>query len=150
MAAALRDELDAVLRASALPQRLGVVLEEWGPGWARTALAPGPDAGNLGGSVHGGLLFVLADAAFEAACNSYGRRCVALDMTCHYVAPARVGERLVANATEVSRSRRTASYRVDVCAEDGALRAWYLAVAYRTQRWHLGEQRWPATWRDAH
>ena len=26
--------------------------------------------------------------------------------------------------------------------------AWFQALAHRTGRWHLGEERWPADWRD--
>lgn len=106
--------------------------------------------GNLAGSVHGGILFSLADAAFEVACNSHGRVAVALESSCTYSRPAEIGQPLTAGASEVSRSQRTASYKIDVRQPDGELIAWYMAVAYRTSRWHLGEGRWPEEWRKAH
>jgi hypothetical protein len=53
-------------------------------------------------------------------------------------------------AVEVTRSARVASYRITATGADGEVRAWYQATAYRTSRWHLGEDRWPATWRAAH
>lgn len=105
---------------------------------------------NLAGTVHGGVLFTLADAAFEVACNSYGRVAVAIDTACHYSRPAPLGEPLTAGATEMARSRRTASYRIDVRTPDGELIAWYMALAYRTDAWHLGEDRWPEAWRSSH
>ena len=154
MLAPLRDELDALLRSSPLHDLLGIEVVSWEPGTARLRLAPGPEQANFVGSVHGGVLFSLADAALEVACNAYGRACVALETACHYVAPAAVGEVLLAEATEVSRSRRVASYRIDVRAADesggGDLRSWYMALAYRTERWHLGAERWPEDWRAAH
>jgi len=144
----LHPELDSVLRSSPLLALLGIELDAWEPGSARLHLSPGTGHANLGGAVHGGILFALADAAFEVACNSYGRVCVAIETACHYSSVAPLGERLVAEATEMSRSRRTASYRIEVRGRAGELRSWYMALAYRTERWHLGEERWPAVWRS--
>ncbi|MPZ88579.1 MAG: hotdog fold thioesterase [Nitriliruptorales bacterium] len=147
----LRAELDAVLRASPALADRSIVLERWWPGGARTRLKTVPAQGNLAGTVHGGALLTLADAAFEAACNGYGRRCVALELSCHFVSAAHPGEELVAEATEISRSRRTASYRIEVCGGDPPrLRVVCMALAYRTARWHLGEEGWPAAWVAQH
>jgi acyl-CoA thioesterase len=82
------------------------------------------------------------------ACNSYGRVCVGLDVSVHYAAPAEPGERLTAEARELTRSRRVASYAVEVRGEDGAARCTAQAVAFRTERWHLGAEAWPAEWRE--
>jgi acyl-CoA thioesterase len=143
----LRDELDAVLRASPVLADHGIVLDAWWPGGARTRLRTSPEPGNLAGTVHGGTLLTLADAAFEAACNSYGRRCLALELSCHFASAAAPGEELVAEAVEVSRSRRTASYRIEVHGGESAqLRLVCMALAYRTSGWHLGADRWPAPW----
>lgn len=143
----LRERLDAALRANAFAALLGVELLDWEPGSARATFAPGADAANVHGAVHGGALFALADFAFEVACNGYGRKCVALDVTVHYAAAARPGEALVATASELTRSRRVASYRVEVAGEDGGIRCILLATAYRTSAWHLGETAWPEEWR---
>ena len=129
---------------------LGIELVSWLPGSATVRMTPGPDHSNLAGTVHGGILFALADAAFEVACNSYGRLAVALETSCHYSRPAKVGEPLTAGAGEVARSRRTASYKIDVRSADGELIAWYMCLAYRIDKWHLGEDRWPEAWRTAH
>ena len=139
--------LDAVLRASAFPVHLGAELLGWGPGWARLEMVARPEHTNLVGSVHGGVLASLADSAFEVACNGHGRVSVAVELSCHYTAAAPAGARLEAIATEVTRSRRTASYDLAVRA-DGALVARFLALAFRTERWHLGEQMWPEPWRS--
>ena len=129
---------------------MGIELVSWLPGSATVRLETDKGQGNLAGTVHGGVLFTLADAAFEVACNSYGRVAVALETTCHYSRPAEPGVALTAGASEMARSHRTASYRIDVRTPDGELIAWYMALAYRLDRWHLGEERWPAEWRAAH
>lgn len=144
----LRAELDAVLRGSALLGYLGGELVDWGPGWAETRLRTVPAFGNLAGTVHGGIVGSVADAAFEAACNSYGRVALASALSTHFTAPAALGTVLTATAAEVARGRRTASYRVEVVDEDRVQVAWVQALAHRTSRWHFGEATWPLEWRE--
>ena len=146
----LRARLDAVLRDIGFGRLVGVEVVDWEPGRASTRLIPRADQTNVHGFVHGGALFAVADTAFEVACNSYGRVCVGLDVSVHYAAPAQPGETLVAEAVEVTRSRRVASYRVEVKGESGVVRCTALAVAFRTDRWHLGDDEWPPEWRAAH
>lgn len=146
----LHDGLEALLSSSPLLEALEIELLGWLPGSVSLRMTPSKDHANLVGSVHGGVLFALADAAFEFACNSHGRICVAVQTSCHYSRPAEPGEALTAGASEVARSRRNASYRIDVRDESGDLIAWYMALAHRTDRWHLGEQRWPEAWRATH
>jgi acyl-CoA thioesterase len=150
MPAELRGELDAMFRSGGLGGMLGFRLVDWAPGRAVVELRPTAAITNITGSVHGGVLYTMADSAFEVACNSYGRVCVALDVSVHHATPAPVGQPLVAEAVEVTRSARVASYRITATGADGEVRAWYQATAYRTSRWHLGDDRWPATWRAAH
>jgi acyl-CoA thioesterase len=150
LTAELGDRLDAVLRDIGFGRLVGVEVVDWQPGRARTRLVPGEEHTNVHGFVHGGALFAVADTAFEVACNSYGRVCVGLDVTVHYAAPAQPGEALLAEALEATRSRRIASYRVEVTGEDGLVRCTALAVAFRTDRWHLGEDEWPPDWRAQH
>jgi acyl-CoA thioesterase len=146
----LRDELDAMFRTGGLGGMLGFRLVDWGPGRAVVELRPTAEVANITGSVHGGVLYTVADAAFEVACNSYGRICVALDVSVHHASAAPVGQPVVAAAVEVSRSARVASYRITATDANGEVRAWYQATAYRTSRWHLGADRWPDAWRAAH
>ena len=149
MPADLRRRLDAVLRDIRFARSVGVDVLDWEPGRARTVLVPANGQTNIHGFVHGAAVFALGDAAFEVACNSYGRVCVGLDVTVHYAAPVQAGERVVASAEELTRSRSVASYRVGVSADDGTTRCLLFATAYRTSRWHLGESEWPVEWRAA-
>lgn len=150
MPADLRDGLDAVFRAGGLGGLLGFRLVEWGAGRAVVELRPTAAVANITGSVHGGVLYALADSAFEVACNSWGRVCVALDVSVHHASAAPVEEVVTAEAVEVSRSARVASYRITAAGPGGEVRAWYQATAYRTTRWHLGTDRWPEEWRATH
>ncbi len=68
---------------------------------------------------HGGFIFLLADSAFAFACNSYGNRNVAQSAQVAFVAPGRLGARLVAEARERHKAERSGIYDVTVKAETG-------------------------------
>lgn len=72
---------------------------------------------NFHGGCHGGAIFALADTAFGFASNSYGQVAVGIDAHVTFQVGVRAGDRLVARAAEVRRSRRIGVYEVDVaCA----------------------------------
>ena len=114
---------------------LGIELVEAGPGYSTVAMRVREEMLNSHDTAHGGVVFSLADAAFAAASNSHGPLAVALEISINYVAPARLGERLLAEAREESLWRRIGVYRLQVTKEDGTLVAVAQATAYRkTQR----------------
>ncbi|MDP5218573.1 hydroxyphenylacetyl-CoA thioesterase PaaI [Ruegeria sp. 2205SS24-7] len=71
------------------------------------------------GICHGGVTFMLADSAFAFACNSRNRSTVAQINTISYVAPGRLGDRLRAEAREVSLTGRSGIYDVSVINQSG-------------------------------
>ncbi|MFD0772422.1 hydroxyphenylacetyl-CoA thioesterase PaaI [Streptomonospora algeriensis] len=66
------------------------------------------------GIAHGGFLFLLADTAFAAACNSHGPVTVAAGAEISFVAGARLGDELIATAEERTRYGRNGIYDVTV------------------------------------
>jgi phenylacetic acid degradation protein PaaD len=100
----------------AASQALGMVLDEVRPGYARMSMRVRADMVNGHSICHGGLVFALADSAFAFACNSYNRVAVAQACDIVFVAPARLGDVLVAEAVERSRFGRNGIYDVTVTA----------------------------------
>jgi acyl-CoA thioesterase len=72
---------------------------------------------------HGGYVFLLADTAFAVACNSHGPVTVAAAADITFVEPARLGDELVAVATERTRFGRSGIYDVTVFRNGGDERA---------------------------
>lgn len=86
---------------------------------------------NIFGLAHGGAVFSLMDEAFEVASNSHGVMAVALNMNVTYMAAPRLGTTLRAEAVEIHRTVRTASYQIRVTDADGMLIALCQALVYR-------------------
>jgi acyl-CoA thioesterase len=146
-----RADLETLFRGDGYVDVLGAELVEWDGGRAVYRLVPEARHINFVGSVHGGALFSLADAALGVASNSWGRVCVALTLEIQYLSAPLAGEILMATASERSRTRRTAAYAIDVISEsDGVLRASLQAMCFRTGRWHLGQDAWPEDWQTTH
>ena len=126
--------LFARLAADPLAARLGIVLEQVRPGYARAAMDVGPDLLNAVGTAHGGATMALLDVVHAAVSNSHGTVAVAQDVHTEFLAPGRPGDRLTAEGTELHRSSRTAVYRIEARADDGRLVATALARVFRTDR----------------
>jgi acyl-CoA thioesterase len=91
---------------------LGMSLDAVGPGTATLSMTVGDDMVNGHAIGHGGLTFTLADSAFAFACNSYNRTTVAAGAEIRFRRPTRLGDRLVATATERDRDGRDGVYDV--------------------------------------
>ncbi|MFE6051509.1 hydroxyphenylacetyl-CoA thioesterase PaaI [Kitasatospora sp. NPDC056446] len=100
---------------------LGIALEDVSAGRAVMRMTVAPTMVNGHGTAHGGFLFLLADAAFSYACNSHGPVTVAQAAQVAFLAPAAVGDELVAEAVERSRAGRQGIYDVTVRRADGAV-----------------------------
>ncbi len=73
------------------------------------------------GICHGGVTFSLADSAFAFACNSRNQSTVAQNNMITFTAPGQLGDRLTAEAQEVSLTGRSGIYDVRVTNQDGTL-----------------------------
>jgi acyl-CoA thioesterase len=102
-------------------QGLGMEILEVGPGRARLAMTVTERMVNGHGSCHGGFIFTLADSAFAFACNSHGQPAVAQHCAVTFVAPGRLGMRLVADAHERQRGERSGIYDITVRDEAGTV-----------------------------
>ncbi|GAB3207253.1 hydroxyphenylacetyl-CoA thioesterase PaaI [Marinactinospora thermotolerans] len=100
---------------------LGIDVHDVAPGRARATMRVGAGMLNGHGTCHGGYVFLLADTAFAAACNSHGTTTVAAGADIVFAAPVHGGDLLVATATERTRYGRNGVYDVTVARDDGAV-----------------------------
>ena len=99
---------------------LGMRLLAIGAGTARLQMTVRDDMLNGHEICHGGFITTLADSAFAFACNSNNQVTVASGLSVEFLAPARSGDVLTADASEVSRGGRTGVYDMVVTNQHGA------------------------------
>ncbi|HEX3929210.1 MAG TPA: hydroxyphenylacetyl-CoA thioesterase PaaI [Nocardioides sp.] len=107
-----RRSAEAMWAGDQASRGLQMSLDEVGPGSATLSMTLRPDMVNGHAIGHGGYTFMLADSAFAFACNSYNRATVAAGADIRFRRPTRLGDRLVATATERGRSGRDGVYDV--------------------------------------
>ena len=112
-------------------QKFGIKLLEMNDGYSKVQMKFTPDMENFLGMAHGGAIFALIDEAFETASNSHGTIAVALNMNITYVSSPPSGSILTAEARELSRTQKTASYDIKVVDEQNNLIASCQALVYR-------------------
>lgn len=98
---------------------LGIELLDLAPGRAVCRMAVTGRMINGHALCHGGYVFMLADTAFACACNTHGPVTVAAGAEITFVAPAREGDVLVAEAAERTRYGRSGIYDITVTKSDG-------------------------------
>lgn len=112
-------------------QGLGIQILSVKPGYALMAMPVRGDMVNGHHICHGGFMFTLADSAFAFACNSYNQNTVASACHIDFLAPAREGDVLEAEAVERSLSGRTGVYDITVRTRSGKTVALFRGKSYR-------------------
>lgn len=110
--------VETMLAADQASRGLGIELLEHGTGRAVVRMTVTAAMVNGHRIAHGGFLFLLADTAFACACNSHGPVTVAAGADIEFVAPAHLGDVLVATARERVRYGRNGVYDVTVLRGD--------------------------------
>jgi len=114
----------------AFARNCGIEFIESGNGRARVKMEINESHLNSHGTVHGGAIFTLADAAFALASNSHGIPAAAINAHISYMKAAISGP-LYAEAEEFSLNPRLATYTVTVTGEEGEKIAIFQGMVYR-------------------
>jgi acyl-CoA thioesterase len=121
----------AMFARDAASQSLGMEVKEVRPGYARLTLLVRPNMLNGHAICHGGIVFSLADSAFAFACNSRNQSTVASGCSIDFLAPARSGDELTAEAMERALLGRIGIYDVTVTNQEGKTIALFRGRSYR-------------------
>ena len=98
---------------------LGIEMEVTGVGAANARMVIREDMVNGLEVCHGGLVFALADTAFAFACNAYNNQSFAASCQIDFLRPAKLGDELLAVASEDHRGRRSGYYTVRIQNQRG-------------------------------
>ena len=124
------DDLKRFVERDSFAKHLGIEMLDYGDGSAGARMEVKAHHLNSAGSLHGGAIFSLADAAFSAASNSHGTLAVAITVSTSFCKAVTKGT-LIAEAREVAISPKLATYLIDVKDEAGGLIAQLQGTVYR-------------------
>jgi acyl-CoA thioesterase len=121
---------DPFFAHDAWAQETGIELVDVSSGSAKVRMKIEKRHRNSHGTVHGGAIFTLADAAFALASNSHGVPAAAINAHISFVKSATAGT-LDAEAVEVSINPKIATYTVTVTDDTGETVATFQGMVYR-------------------
>ncbi len=113
---------------------LGVELLELRTGFCKLRMKIREEMINGFGVCHGGIAFSFADSALAFASNSYGNISVALDLSISYPKSLILGDVITATAVELSQTRRTGLYDIQIHNQNAELCAAFRGTVYRTEK----------------
>ncbi|HVI06423.1 MAG TPA: hydroxyphenylacetyl-CoA thioesterase PaaI [Sphingomicrobium sp.] len=96
-----------------------IKIEEARLGYARLSMAVRTDMLNGHGTIHGGMVFALADTAFAYVCNGRNERTVAAQASIVFLESAKEGDTLIAEGEEAVLAGRSGVTRVSVKTGEG-------------------------------
>ena len=102
-------------------KRLGIYVEELGPGYARAVKTVEKEDLNPLLVPHGGVYFALADTACGSAMAAYGTMAVTVNCSFSFLKSARAGDRLTAEARALQGGRSICVLEARVTGEAGEL-----------------------------
>ncbi|WP_201744743.1 hydroxyphenylacetyl-CoA thioesterase PaaI [Neoaquamicrobium microcysteis] len=135
-----RRSADAMWARDDASKWLGMSLDAVGPGTATTSFTVEKHHTNGHDICHGGYIFTLADSAFAFACNSYNQLAVAQHNTISFLRPGKLGERLTAEAKELTRAGRSGVYDVTVTNGEGKVVATFRGASRVIDGKHFEEE----------
>jgi len=97
----------------------GITVEEARGGYARLSMTIRADMLNGHRTVHGGMVFALADTAFAYICNGRNEKTVAAQASIVFLGSAEEGETLIAEGEEAAAAGRSGVTRVSVRTTEG-------------------------------
>lgn len=118
-------------------RNLGMALDAVSAGFARMSMTVADTMTNGHDICHGGFIFTLADSTFAFACNGTNHNTVAQHCSITFLAPVKSGERLTAEAREVSRIGRGGLYDIRVTRSDGEVVAEFRGHSRTIKGTHL-------------
>ena len=111
-------------------QHLKIGIVEMRPGYAKVRLKVEEHFLNGLRFAHGGVIFSVADYAFALASNTQEENALGINTTMNFIKAAGLGDELIAEVSEVSRSRRLGTYQGTVTNQNGVILAQFQSMAY--------------------
>ncbi|WP_031514752.1 PaaI family thioesterase [Desulfofalx alkaliphila] len=111
---------------------VGIKIVKAEPGYAVTELEIADKHRNGLDMIQGGVIFTLADFAFAVASNAGGKVTVGINANVAYLKASK-GNVLIAEAKEVSASKRICTYKVNVSDDNNDLIAQLSFTGYRKE-----------------
>lgn len=126
--------IDYLLSKDRFSAWLGIELLEFAEGTCKISMVIRDEMLNGFDIVHGGVTFAFADSALAVASNGYNQLSVALETSMSFTSPAKIGDTLIAEANEISRTNKIGVYNIHITNQDQVTVGLFKGTVYRTSK----------------
>ena len=112
---------------------LGIEVEYIAEGICQLSMTIRQEMLNGFGIAHGGITYSIADSALAFAANTHGRQSVSIDTSINHIETLKVGDKIIAIATEESLKNRFGFYKIEIKRNDTIV-ALFKGTVYRTNK----------------
>jgi len=126
--------IEKMMAADNMSQWLGIEVLNFDPGTVSVRLTVREEMVNGFGVTHGGITYSLADSALAFSSNSHGMRAMSIETSISHLKSVHVGDILTAKTTQLSLTRKTGVYAMDVRNQNNELVAHFKGTVYRSDK----------------
>lgn len=126
--------IETMMASDEMSQWLGISVLNYDPGSVSVQMTVRQEMVNGFGVTHGGITYCLADSALAFSCNSHGVRTMSIETSISHMKPVRPGDVLTAHTKELSLTRKTGVYEMDVLNQNDELVAHFKGTVYRSDK----------------
>lgn len=113
--------IDEINATNAFGNYLGIQINEVSAGYAKVSLDIRPEYTNPYNTVHGGVLYTMADMAGGTAAYSYGQPVVTVDSNFHFLSAGRNTTKLIGIGKELRNGKTLGVFEVLILDQDEKL-----------------------------
>lgn len=126
--------IEKMMAADNMSQWLGIEVLNFEPGSVSVRMTVRAEMVNGFGVTHGGITYSLADSALAFSANSHGMRAMSIETSISHLKSVHVGDILTAKTTQLSLTRKTGVYAMDVFNQNDELVAHFKGTVYRSDK----------------
>lgn len=117
-----------------MSQWLGIEVLNFDPGFVNVRMTVRDEMVNGFHVTHGGITYSLADSALAFSANSHGIRSMSIETSISHLKSVHVGDVLTATTKQLTLTRKTGVYIMDVTNQKNELVAHFKGTVYRSDK----------------
>lgn len=127
-----KEIVDRMFNNDLFSQWLGIERIEYGAGISVLRMKVRKEMLNGFNVAHGGICYSLADSALAFAANGHGIQSMSIDTSISHTKKVKVGDTLTATAKQLSVTKKTGVYQIDIENQNNEIVALFRGTVYRT------------------
>lgn len=129
-----KEIIDKMMAGDKMSQWLGVEILSYTPGAVSIKMKVRDEMVNGFLVTHGGITYSLADSALAFSSNSHGFRAMSIETSISHLKPVHVDDTLTVTTKELTLTRKTGVYIMDVINQKNELVAHFKGTVYRSDK----------------